>query len=270
MASSDEQYQLCLVVVKEQLQKRNWRLITEQELAQIVSARLNDEHDITAAEIGRIAINAYSKILFQTCQLEPTPEHVARLAQAFTEIGQYLYDIAYHKRGDRPEDVKDATQIALLNIFQALRAGKLNNPDTFLSGCIWQLRAALTSIDRSGQLGGKGILPLIQEQLLIESHSETNASTSLQQGETAPDPAQLQQALVDELRRKFERHPRARQQFEAVLRKYLDNSDNTAIAEAVGVGSPGAVSNLIVRGKKKLAANQELRELYLQWFSEGV
>lgn len=268
MLSHQEQVQLCLTVISDLLRKRNWRLVEEQDLAWVVFERLIAEDEITAERIHRVAINEYSRIMFQACQLEQNPDNLPRLAQAFTEIGEYLYDIAYYKRGDHLEDIGDATQLALLNIFRALQTGQLHNPDTFLSGCIWQLRAALTSIKRSHQIGGKDVLTLSPEYLTTDLDAELNSVMSQSQMEVPPD--QLQKALLEELARKFERHPQAKKQLEAVLRKYLDDSNNADIAEAIGVVSPGAVSNLIARGKKKLAENQELRELYLQWFAESA
>ena len=96
-----------------------------------------------------------------------------------------------------------------------------------------------------------------------ESSRLTKPSVSV---EAEAEERLLQQALWDELRRKFQIYPDAVNQLQAVILKHAFEYTNQKIADVLQAPSSGAVSTLIYRGMKKLQSNQALETLYGQWF----
>lgn len=252
MPIDDALRQKCERVVRDLMDRYGWHLLEEAELVRLVFERAV----MGERNIARIAKNEYSSALYAACNPNRNP-NPSRQTQAFDELGRYLYSIALGKQSD-PEEAKEATQQALVNIYEALRADEIDAPGTFLSGCIHKLRGALTYIDRSSKIGGK----------LPHSLEERGGRFAGSVEEIAERQCLLKTELLDELKRKFEIHPRATRQLEAVLRRYLGGERYQEIAGKVNAPSVGAVSTLISRGKEKLAQNEELREIYERWFTE--
>lgn len=262
MPTAKKLRQICQRVVANLMSEYQWALLDRDDFVQIVLERAKSTGDSTKATIARIAKNEYSQTLYATCSSTGNRDH-RRTTQAFNELSHYLYRIARSRRPDHPQVAEEATQRALVKIYEALREGEINNPDTFLSGCIWKLRGALTQIERSQEIRGQAIYSWERDDWI---ERDEPAHPSIRPTErNAEREIRLRKEILDELGRKFEIHPRATRQLEAVLHKYLGDKEHEDIAEELNAPSVGAVSTLITRGKQKLAANEELEVLYDRW-----
>ena len=262
MPTTGELRQICERVVTDLMTDYQWALLDKDDFIRIVLERAKSTGASTEAAIARIAKNEYSQALYTACSSTGNPDH-RRTTQAFTELSHYLYRIACSRRPDRPQAAEEATQRAIVKIYEALRDGGLNNPDTFLSGCIWKLRGALTQIRRAQEIRGQAIYSWERDDWIEGSEAESQVIRPTER--SAKQEIGLRKEILDELGRKFEIHPRATRQLKAVLQKYLGDKDREEIAEDLSAPSVGAVSTLITRGKQKLAANEELEGLYIRW-----
>jgi len=224
--------------------------------------------------VRRIALNEYVQVLYAACLPETGVKDPGRQAQAYEELGRYLYDRArYLRAGWRDEDLQDATQKALLHIYEGLTADAVREQGAFLEYAFNKLRGALTDIDRKNRKGGQELLSL--EALTtasLEAEADGEWEPSVQADpESLPEAVtelqQLKEAIVAELRRKFERHPRAAEQLQAAILKYAFQRDHAEIAQSLKGTSLEGMATLISRGKEKLQNNQPLQALYIQWFS---
>lgn len=261
MPIDDALHQTCERIVRDLMGRYGWHLLKESEFVHLVSERAA----MGEQNIVRVAKNEYSKALYAACSPDHNPSP-SRQTQAFEELGRYLYSVALNRRPDRPEDAKEAVQQALVDIHEALRAHEFDATGTFLSGCIHKLRGALTLIDRSSKIGGEHPHSLERSDLALEEEQKAQSVRSMEK--LVERQHLLKAELLDELKRKFDIHPRAERQLEAVLRRYLGGERYQEIAEKVNAPSVGAVSTLISRGKEKLAQNEELQEIYERWFTE--
>lgn len=256
---------LCGRVVARLMARYDWRLLEEDDFVRVVLERAQAEGLCTEPAIARVAKNEYALVLYDACHPRRNPGHLPRHQRGYEELGRYLYDIAYHRRPGRIQDAEDATQRALLDIHQALQDDKCRKPGAFLAFCIGRLRGALTWVDRSHKVGG-------EPPASLDDPAAAAGEPDLVEGSAAsPDEEAerrlLGEALCTELWRKFQRHPKAVQQLEAVIMKYVDDCSNQEIGVTLGIASVGAVSTLISRGKKKLENNREFRDLAVQMLS---
>lgn len=274
MMTDEELHGLCQRVVLELMHKYGWHLIDEDDFVDIVVERANAVNAQTESGIQDIVKNVYSNTLHTACKGDEGSGLCDERNQAYEELGHYLYNIAHYSRPERPEDAKEATQKALVDIYQALRDDECRSPDAFLAFSIWRLRGALTHVARSKKVGGNE--QFSWDQLLSggrESDSSTEREPRLREEMLLASPEEkteqnlLAEAIWDELKQKHKKHPRATHQLQAVFMKHALGYENQEIAEALGAPSTGAVSNLIFRGKEKLANNRRFQELFTLVFS---
>lgn len=277
MISDAELHGLCHRIVLELISRYGWHIIPEDDFVVTVVGRARAVNAQTESRVQRIAKNVYSNALYLACRAGEGPEASQALNQAYEELGRYLYDIARYRQPDHPEDAEEATQRALMDIYQAVRSDKCRTPDAFLAFCIWRLRGALTHVARSKGLGGKRALSwdrLVSGTGEDDLPAEREPSLRVKPGANSPENVarrQLQaEAVWAELRRKYKKHPRATKQLDAVILKHAFDCQNEQIADTLGVASTGAVSSLINRGKKKLEKNQQFRELFVPLSSGGL
>lgn len=273
MATDKELHGLCERIVVELISHRGWRLLEKDDFVSVVYERTKVEGKQTESDITKIAINEYCKALHEACSPPKHPEDPHRLNQAYEELSRYLCNIAYNWRPDQPEDAKDAAQKALLDIYQALIDDKCREPGAFLAFSIGKLRGALTWVNRQKEKVGP-----VSLEYLFTTGTQDDESTSAWEPklreEFSMSPEEeterrlLAEAIWAELQRKFQKHPRATQQLEAVIMKHSLGYKNQEIANSLGVASAEAVYSLLSRGKKKLADNQEFKGLSIQMLCE--
>jgi len=264
----EELHVLCERVVARLMTRYDWQLLEEDEFLRIVFERAQAEGSVIESVVARVAKNEYALALYDACHPRRNPEPLPRHQRGYEELGRYLHDIACHKRPGRIQDAEDATQRALLDIYQALQEDKCRKPGAFLAFCIGKLRGALTSVDRSHKVGGE------QPASLDDPTGAAIEPNLVERSATSPDEEterrRLAEAVWTELLRKFQKHPKAVQQLKAVVLKHMHEYSNQEIGAKLGIASAGAVSTLISRGRKKLENNQEFRELAFQMLSSQV
>ena len=274
MIIDEELHELCQRIVLDLICRYGWHLIDENIYVDTVVERARAVNAQTKSRIQGIAKNVYSNTLYTACRAEDEPALGRELNQAYEELGHYLYNIAQYSQPERPEDAKEATQKALVDIYQALRDDECRSPDAFLAFSIWRLRGALTHFARSKKVGGNE--PFSWDQMVSrgrDSYSATELEPCLREEPLLASPEAkteqnlLAEAIWDELQHKHKKHPRATHQFQAVIMKHAFGYENQEIAETLGVPSTGAVSSLIFRGKEKLANNRRFQELFTLVFS---
>ncbi len=268
--ANQELRERCEQVVVELTSRYDWRLLAPDTFVRIVLERAQDaacpsQGQPTKAAIAQIVKNEYALTLYDACRPRAGAEHLSRLRRGYEELGRYLYDIAYHKCSGRSQGAEDATQKALLDIYRALSNDQCRAPGAFLAFSINKLRGALTWVERSHRVGGKTPLAL--------DDAATGPTVFRATEDPAASPAgQINQQLLSEaiwaeLQHKYQKHPRATQQLTAVILRHAFDYSIQEIAEALNSKSAGTVSTLLSRGKKKLANNQEFRELAIQMLS---
>lgn len=279
MPENDDLHLLCHGVVVKLTAKYGWRLLAEDEFVRIVSRRATVE-GVSKKEssegkrkvVFKIALNEYALTLYRALSVEEGQANSDRYSQAIEDLHRYLFEAARQKRRDSRQDAEDATQEAIMHIERAIQNNEIRKPAAFLAFSLERLRGAFTAIDRKKRIGGRPVEAL--DELTVpdqegdtsdnwESRQLTKPSVSV---EAEAEERLLQQALLDELRRKFQIHPDAANQLRAVILKHAFEHTNQKIADILQAPSPGAVSTLIYRGIKKLQGNQALETLYGQWF----
>ena len=262
---------MCNEVVVELQAKYDWQLLSADEFGRIILGRARLEDVQAKGGIKNIAKNVYALILYEACHTEDNPQSQRR---AYLELSHYLYNIAQSKRPDAPQDAQDATQLAVQRIAQAISKDEIREPGAFLAVGINWLRAAWTTIDRQRRIGDQE--PDSWEEITeerVEDDTATDwepilAEESLVVIDKTIELRQLAWELAAEIRRKFQIHPRAMRQLQAVLLRLAFNYSLEEIAEMLGVDNNNAVAAVVARGKKKLKNNQELQELYQKYFDQ--
>ena len=263
--------QLCQRVVTRLLEAHAWGLLTEDELVRRVMAGAATAGETQESGLKILALQEYALALYQACGLASGPEATQRQERAYTELGRYLYGHARYWRSDWDRsDLQEATQHALVDIYEKRLAERVHEPKGFLAFALGRLRGAITHLDRKQKLGGQpvGSVNKMSEAQDGETPGDWEPELpdhSVLSPEQAVDEQELRQAIVTELRRKYQLHPKAEQQLNAALLKHMFKYSNEEVAHQLKIESQGSVDTLIFRGKEKLRQNQELEVLYLHW-----
>lgn len=274
MLSSEQLCELCALTVTKLILKNNWHLWEKNDYIHTVCKRAEAEGVYTKSGISKIAKNEYSQVLYDACTPSSDLKGHQRIDQAYQELGHYLYRIACYQRPDSPEDVKEATQRALVAVYRSLLASKCRNPGAFLAFSIGKLRGALTEIGRGKRLGLGALIPLSQivaddqdRDPVIEQGAAFGQESFLSP-EHEVERAVLAEEIWAELEHKFQVHPRAVDQLRAVIMKHAFGYSNSEVAQALEVSSPEKVSSLLIRGKRKLESNAGFQQLATRMFSQ--
>lgn len=211
----------CRSEVARVLKRYDWRLIDPQEFAR----RTED-----AVRTGGIespwaaAINVYCHCLFAACRGD---NGEAPQARAFLELQRYLFELSFREVSEIPRDLRlEQVNEALLRIWQRLPA--YYKPGAFLAIAAMELRNVLRpwwSRPRPGRERRPWELPPTSIEQVPEQPEDTRDDPVTRA--ISEELAQQVRACFDEIVR---RHPRARQQLEAVWLKYIDDLDDEAIS----------------------------------------
>lgn len=212
---------LCRAAVRELTGRFKWQLLPEQEFVARSAKTLAEKPALKPIQACQ---NVYSQVLYDACRDARQQE------QAYRELHAYLYRIACCRR---PDVVEDATQAALLLIFEQIDACR--NPGAFLRFAQFKLLQAIKT--SSTHLGR-------ESELAPDDFSS-------QPPEEFEPPDEKIDALWRCIRRIWETHPRAHDQLQAVLWKYFDELSDEEIAERLN-GTPAQVHVLRSRGMKRL------------------
>jgi len=203
--------QHCRSIVERLLARYDWRLLERDELVRRVMELLASG---AVAEARPAVMHVYCQCLYSACSGVEGPE---RQEQGFHELQRYLYQLSFAEHTTLAPDLRwEVINETLLRIWQKFQ--QCRKPAAFLAFAGYELRNA--------------IRPWWSRAVPTVSLEEIGDSASAR-GDADP----IAHALSDELRElvhvSFEsslrRHPRAKQQLEAVWLKYIRGLDDATI-----------------------------------------
>lgn len=228
--------QTCQHIVRILLEKNNWTLLSEDELAALVLATTQMED--SPAELERRAKHHYTTVLYETCQQTDDP---ARRERAYAELHRFLYRAAYNRW---PELAEEATQRALILVYEQL--DRCRNPGTFLAFALNKLRHAFQQAQRAQgrdrSLEEIGRTAAEEEAVGVQSNLE-------------------RRELIQVLVKAIQTLPNKNQQ-RAIVLKFLGGWSDEEIAARLET-TPGNVRVLRNRGLKKLREDERLRSYFI-------
>jgi len=215
----------CLIVVARIVKDHGWQLLAPSELVR---------HTIEQLRVGAAdrpesaAIGAYCVAMHAACS---GAEGLSRQNQAYGELARYLYSLTVVRFADLSPDVReDVTQSALERIFKSFE--RCREPVAFLAF------AGLHLLDAARSARRHAFRPL-------DSLEQSLGATADTLGELLPDsqPEPVERVLAAERRASIERllaeiasdHPRASQQLAILRMTWLDDLDDSAIGQRLGV-----------------------------------
>jgi RNA polymerase sigma factor (sigma-70 family) len=224
-ALPEELERQCPIVVERIVKEHGWQLLDPSELVRrtIVQMRAGAADRLESAAIG-----AYCMAMHTACS---GAEGLSRQNQAYGELARYLYSLTFVRFADLSPDVReDVTQSALERIFKSFE--RCREPVAFLAF------AALHLLDAVRPVRRQALRPL-------ESLEQAIGATADTLSELLPDsqPEPVERVLVAERRAAIERlleeiaadHPRAAQQIAILRMTWLEDLDDPAISQRLGV-----------------------------------
>jgi len=260
----------CHQIAEHLVGKHDWRLCTAERLATSVLDRIQVmEQTGEKINITQLTLNEYVLRQYAACQPQQAQINMAEHNRAYEELGRYLYNMLFKLRPDWSEPEKeDATQMALVQIYQALQENKVREPGAFWAFAFNKLRGEIKRLERQREMGG-------QAPISIGPTTDSDETGMLPfinlPDETLPFMEQeiMRQQLCDDIihqiLRTFQLHPRAKQQLMAAFLKYAFDCSNAEIAERLEIPA-SSIASVIARGRKKFQANETLANLWEQLF----
>lgn len=221
----------CQQVVRDLMQRYEWALLSEDELATRVWAAFQAE--TTPATLEQLITGQYAAIMYEACQ---QTEHPARRERGYQELFRFLYRAAYKRWPDLTDMVAHR---GLMLVHQQL--DRCYSPATFFGFAFNKLRQAFT-----------------EEQRAREKIEDTPLDESL---ETEPPQGQLSQAeRLQTLVEAIKRLPNEREQ-KVILWKFFEGLSDEEIAARLGIKT-GYVRKLRHTGLSRLRQDQQLRDYF--------
>jgi RNA polymerase sigma factor (sigma-70 family) len=222
---SEELERQCRAIVDELVVRYTWRLLERDQLVQraLLGLRAGVADQLVSAIIA-----AYCVALHAACSGAEGPQ---RQNQAYEELARYLHNLTCMRFGDlRPDIREDVTQSALERIFKSF--SRCREPVAFLAFAAQHLLDAVRMARR-------------QENRLVGSLERMFGETEETQKDILPDlePEPVEQVIATERRAAVERflqeflaaHPRASQQVAVLHLGWLDDLDDAAIGQRLGI-----------------------------------
>lgn len=202
--------------VRRILASYGWRLIDEADyVGRVLACLLSGE----IAEPWPAAVHVYCKQLYRACCGD---EGAERQNLAFTELQRYLYALSFREIQDLASELRhEAVNEALLRIWERLSA--YYRPGAFLAVAALELRNVLRPF-------WSRPIALVQLEAADRAPSTNGANDPVALA-LRQDLRRQVRACFDMVRRK---HPRAREQLEAVWLKYIAGFDDQAISAYLG------------------------------------
>lgn len=241
----------CESVLATFLTSHAWQLLTAQELAIQVWARPLPPGEATQETLMKLAVNCYCESWYAACCASG-----ARRTRAYTELAHYLYDRALHKYSDQAT-AQEITHEAILLVAQQL--DQVQNPGAFLAFALLKLWNAATTYFRQRDRQARRTQPLPGPTLDDQPGDLIDPQAPLPAVITEQNELETQvRARIDAL---MAAAPRARNQLQAVLLKFLHGYSDAEIATALETD----VANVHVlrsRGLNRLREDGALRALF--------
>lgn len=255
----------CRPVVHRVLAARGWRLIQNEEAfveeveqeahrrLKLMSPRMQKRRPLVKI-IEDATVNRYNHIWYAACNEDET----LRQRQAFTELHQYLFSIAFNRANQDQNIAEGATQEALTNVWQNL--SKVRDPGSFAR---WA--GVIVTREVSKKLKKALERPEISEADLRRTDDpDANELEILEQPNSShtdgPQPTQR-----EDLRARFEeviKHclKRSKQRQRVIIRLFLDQQGVKQVAEELGK-KPSNIHLLKHLAKKGLEKCKKFLEL---------
>jgi DNA-directed RNA polymerase specialized sigma24 family protein len=232
----------CQEVARDALARYGWALLTPDALA----ARMRELNaGGVVAEAWPVAVHAYCLELYPACA---GLQGDARQQRAFEELHRYLYALSFGERPELPvERRRDLVQEALTRIWE--RLPHCRKPGAFLAFAAYELRSTLRPL----WTNPAPLASLDQAAEVVDTGDNGDPSARA----IAADIRRTMRACFDE---SLVRHPRARQQLEAVWLKFIEGLDDTTIGAYLAT-SARSVQILRSRGLRLLRAEPWWRKL---------
>lgn len=204
--------QRCRIVVDSVLAQYGWQLLKSEELVRRAMELLASG---VVSEPRPAAMHAYCLCLYSACSGAEGPD---RQAIGFTDLQRYLYQLSFGEHATLAPDVRwEVINETLLRVWQKIE--QCRNRGAFLAFTGYELRNAIRPWWARG-------VPKVSLEAIGDTPSVRGDG----------DPAG--HVLTDELRQlvhlsfeaSLQRHPRAKQQLEAVWLKYIDGLDDVTIS----------------------------------------
>lgn len=205
----------CNNVVRQVLTRYRWELVSYETLVREVLACIAQGE---AKEPWAATINTYCRHLYAACS---GAEGLERQELGLTELYRYLYELSFRDAHDIPADLRqEAANEALLRIWQKL--SRYRKPGALLAIAAFELRSV--------------IRPWWSHRTPLSL--DTLAEQTLAGDDNDLDERAINRELQESVKRCFDetlrRHPRARQQLEAVWLKFVAQLDDATISDCIG------------------------------------
>jgi RNA polymerase sigma factor (sigma-70 family) len=224
-ALPEELERQCRIIVERIVNEHGWQLLDPSELIHRTLVQLRAG---AADRLESAAIGAYCIVMHAACS---GAEGAARQNQAYGELARYLYSLTCMRFADLSLDAReDVTQSALERIFKSFE--RCREPVAFLAFAGLHLLDAVRPVRRHA------FRALESLEQAIGADDDT-----LSELVSDPQPELVEQVLVAERRAAIERllaeiaadHPRASQQIAILRMTWLDELDDAAISQRLGI-----------------------------------
>lgn len=211
-SANDDLEQRCWAAVERVLARHGWRLLEREEYVQRVVACVRSGE---VADPRQAAMHVYCRCLYTACFGSEGRE---RQEIGFVELQRYLYELSFRGAADLPADLRwEAVNETLLRIWQKLPS--YYKPGAFLAIAALELRNVLRP------WWSRPLDPLSIDSFHDQptTHIDDDPLAHALNGE-------LRQRVIDYFEEALRRHPRAKQQLEAVWLKYIAGLDDETIS----------------------------------------
>jgi DNA-directed RNA polymerase specialized sigma24 family protein len=234
--------QHCQRIVRQVIARYQWTLVPYEVLVQEVLSCIEAG---TIAEPWPATISIYCQYLYRACT---GAEGAERQERGFIELSRYLYELSFREVQDMPVDLREeAVNETLLRIWQKL--ANYRKPSAFLSNATFELLNVIRPWWSRQRAAAS--LETIAEQPASASGDDITARV-------------IDHEMQETVKRCFDdilrRHPRARQQLEAVWLKFIVQLDDTTISDYIGK-SIATVHVLRSRGLRQLRRDPSWQQI---------
>ena len=268
--ANEELLHNCRQVVGEVLVKRGWKLVEDEEVFvvdvwQELQRRL--QLILPAAQRRRplvkviedATIRCYNRLWHAACG-EP---ETLRQQQAFTELHQYLFPIAYLQANHNQYIAEESTQKALMIVCEKLK--QVRNSGNFAS---WAGRIVSREVIRTAQQAQKGKeiseSDLLRPDQSAENRLERKSSAMTPPDALSSDPEHVR-SRVESLIRTCLRRSQRRQ--EGIIRRFLEEKEVKQVANELGI-TDKKVHGLTYKARETLRKCKQFLSQMEKWFGE--
>ncbi|MBN1889050.1 MAG: sigma-70 family RNA polymerase sigma factor [Thermoflexales bacterium] len=228
-------HSMCRQIVRKLVEKYDWALLPEDELADMVQGLIQAE--ACPDETERLARRCYAETLYQACHQDLDAQ---RRERGYYELYRYLLRAAYNRR---PDIAQDVTQRALVLVCEQI--DRCRDPGAFFAFATYKLLHAIQQEQRTRDSDRAEEWPdncdELEDPVGLEAFLDHQESLGM---------------LVDAIGRL----PDHRQQ-KVIVFRFLEGASDSEIGAQLGI-TDGHVRALRSRGVAQLQTDKLLRDFY--------